>query len=73
MTFTDMILDLLNDGYKMGAPGIIGATIDSQVCLESKCSKCGHSGMEYHPYSKPEVYSYRAFAVCPDCGDWEEF
>lgn len=63
-------------GYKPGTPqpGLIdGASIDARVCSESKCDNCGHKGMEYHPFVRDEPRSYRAFAVCPECGEAFEF
>lgn len=67
-------------GYRMGRPpiptgglSIDGARIDAQVCVESKCESCEHQGMEYHPFIRDEPYSYRAFAVCPECGEAFEF
>ena len=70
------IQGLYQKGYRKGRPcvgSIDGASIDAEICADSKCSKCGHDGMEYHPYIKNEPYSYRAFAVCPNCQDTFEF
>jgi hypothetical protein len=58
-------------GYEYQEPGEDAAAIDRAVCSESKCSECGDKGMEYMPFHKGA--SYRAFAVCPKCGSWEEF
>ena len=63
-------------GYRVGRPnwGLIdGASIDAQICSEVKCDRCGHQGMEYHPFVRDEPRSYRAFAVCPECGETFEF
>ena len=63
--------------YKAGFPywGLIdGSDIDSQVCAESKCEKCGHQGMNCRPFIKDNpIKSYRAFAECPECGEAFEF
>ena len=58
-------------GYKHGAPSIQAHAIDSEVCRESTCPKCGRVGMNYEPYLTQT--SYRPFAVCPGCGFQEEF
>jgi hypothetical protein len=48
--------------------------IDRQVCAGGSCERCGHAGLLYRPFHKPEGRGqYRAFAVCPGCGDWSEF
>jgi hypothetical protein len=73
-TLTELIENGELDGYQPGrpTPGIIdGASIDAEVCDKATCSNCGHRGMEYYPYVQPG--SYRAFAVCPNCGEAEEF
>jgi len=62
--------------YRVGRPkwGLIdGAGIDAQCCAEATCEACGHQGMEYHPFVRDEPRSYRAFAVCPECGESFEF
>ena len=58
-------------GYQPKAPSYQAAAIDSQVCAESQCDECGHKGLDYRPFTKPG--SYRAFAVCPECGEAVEF
>jgi hypothetical protein len=67
--------NLLQEGYENKRPAYTGlfdaAQIDADVCADSSCSECGHRGLEYHPRVKPG--SYRAFAVCPKCGNEEEF
>ena len=70
----DFVKDL--SGYMARRPhwGLIdGADIDAQICLESKCEECGHQGLEYHPFVRDEPRLYRAFAVCPACGEVFEF
>lgn len=72
------------EGYTPGGePTGLGAGIDALVCADSTCSACGHQGREYHPFMKRlggrsrytgrDLISYRAFAVCPECGHTEEF
>lgn len=58
-------------GYSIGAPSADVAALDRPICTESECSDCGHVGMDYRPIHKGD--SYRAFAVCPECGNTEEF
>lgn len=63
-------------GYRPSRPhwGLIdGGSIDAEACAESKCDNCGHQGMEYHPFVRDEPRSYRAFMVCPECGEVFEF
>ncbi len=70
-------------GYIAGRPptnGFIdGPGIDAECANGSTCEACGHVGMEYRPYTtKPfcgygDMGGYRAFAVCPDCGNAVEF
>ncbi len=68
--------ELYDAGYRQGTPnwGLIdGASIDLEVCAESECKKCEHKGMDYKPFVRDNPRSYRAFAVCPKCGDRQEF
>ena len=67
-------------GYRRGRPprptgglSVDGGSIDAEVCADSTCENCRHKGMEYHPFVKDEPRSYRAFAVCPECGEVFEF
>ena len=60
-------LNLYDEGYKEGGWN----DIDAGVLSVSHCSNCEHKGLDYHPMRKPE--SYRAFAVCPKCGNVQEF
>lgn len=55
-----------------------GIAIDIAVAARSRCSYCGHGGCGYRGFHKLGrsygiVTSYRAFAVCPECGHAEEF
>jgi len=48
--------------------------IDASVAKESSCSKCGHFGLRFEArYEGKEGEIYRAFTVCPECGNREEF
>ena len=63
-------------GYRMGTPrwGLIcGSAIDAEICENTRCENCGHQGLRFHPFVKDETKSYRAFAVCPACGEGFEF
>lgn len=63
------------NGFKPGWPishGIVNAgKLDQEVCDESACFECGFLGLKYFPYVSDK--HYRAFAVCPRCGDTTEF
>ena len=70
------VQELYESGYRQGSPrgGLVdAASIDSEVCAETECENCGHKGMEYKPFMREEPRSYRAFAVCPECGSSFEF
>ena len=59
-------------GHEHGPPGSLAAAeIDARVASEQICENCGHKGLDYRPFTKPG--SYRAFAVCPECDEAEEF
>lgn len=76
MKLDDEFIENELSDYQPGWPtwGLIdGASIDIQVCAESTCDNCGHKGLQCKPFIKPEIKSYRAFAVCPECGEAEEF
>jgi hypothetical protein len=69
-------LDAITDalamlGYAAGPPGRQAEAIDREVCAEAECSACGQRGLGYHPFTRGR--SYRAIAVCPACGQAEEF
>ena len=68
--------DLYEQGYRIGAPvgGLVdAASIDGEICTEAACEVCRYKGIEYHPYIRDNPQSYRAFAVCPQCGASFEF
>lgn len=63
------------DHYHPGKPrrgAADGATIDETICADSDCTQCGQHGLEYRPFVDMDS-RYRAFCVCPQCGDSEEF
>ena len=70
MTMNEILASGELEGYWEGAAGE-AAEIDGSVCAESTCGNCKTKGLEYHPYMKKG--SYRAFAVCGNCGNAEEF
>lgn len=73
--FNDLLLELNEQGYKNSPPpeDPLGmCNVDVDVCHQVTCHRCGHKGMDYHPMLMPGV-SYRAFAVCPGCGEVMEF
>jgi len=65
------------EGYRPEPPPsaswLGGANIDADVCGKVACASCGHQGLNYAPYFRPEPRSYRALAVCPRCGHTVEF
>jgi len=63
-------LDLTIDGYHPTAPSTDAADIDREWAEKTPCRKCG-GPCRYEPWSQPG--SYRAFAICLDCGHEEEF
>jgi hypothetical protein len=63
--------------YRAGPPPwlrVEALDVDRETCADGTCDRCGHAGMACHPYHRPGVRrAYRAYAVCPGCGDWSEF
>lgn len=67
-------------GYCLFAPSQEAAEIDRKVAADSICDNCGGHGMTYvgfsHWYDLTDDNgwdSYRAFAYCPVCGQFDEF
>lgn len=64
------------EGYWEGTPPtnpralVDGVSIDREIAEETPCEKCGGK-CEFHPYTNGT--SYRAFAVCTQCGNTVEF
>ena len=71
MSFAQMEIILLKEGYRPGAPSAEATKIDRMIASRSICNSCHIQGMEYAPYSKEG--SYRAFAICPRCKYFIEF
>lgn len=62
------------DGYDARPPHGSGAVIDADICSRLTCHYCGKQGLSYRPFVRRQPrFSYRVFAVCPDCGACEEF
>lgn len=57
------------EGYVPGSPGASGM-IDRDIAEREPCESCGGK-VEYCPLMKGE--SYRAFAICTECGEETEF
>lgn len=97
-SFEEMERLLLSEGYERGAPeptrlarqlanrfGVEPEDGDEELCARTACERCGHRGMDYHPFVGEVVRhdyftgeprrEYRAFAVCAadGCGYWHEF
>lgn len=45
--------------------------IDAEVATKYPCGECGSANMHYEGFKKGDTY--RAFAVCDDCGHASEF
>lgn len=76
MKLTNEFIEQELSDYDRGFPtwGIIdGGSIDIEVCSKSTCDKCKHQGLICNPFINRDHKSYRAFAVCPECGEAKEF
>lgn len=79
MTAQQIHARLIADGYRQGPPPrsagalVDGAGVDLAVAADSDCPHCGHHGLTYVAYHIAQPRSYRAFALCPQCGLGDEF
>lgn len=64
---------MAKSGYCSGAPSELSARVGVAVCSRATCDNCEKGGLEYFPYYHLENKAYRAFAVCGDCGWFDEF
>ena len=64
--------ELRGQGYSNVAPSPLIASEDRAVCAQCTCA-CGTKGLRYQPFTRPNPFSYRPYAVCPACGAAEEF
>ena len=62
--------ELLQDGYRFGAPTVEADRGDAEIAERMKCKKCG-SPMHFEGYHTE--HSYIALAVCNRCGMEVEF
>jgi len=62
--------ELLECGYKFGAPSAEVEKIDTFIAKGRRCKKCG-SSMHYEGYHNGT--SYIALMVCNQCGNEVEF
>lgn len=70
----EICAQLEDEGYHIGAPSLEAAEIDSGVAANATCEVCGHTGMDYEPYTRPAPHrSYRVVAACRECGSGFEF
>ena len=60
--------------YEQRAPGRLTTVYDAQQCRLMTCHYCKRYGLDYVPFTRRGIlgYSYRAFAVCGECGHAEE-
>lgn len=70
MNWNELITSGELNGYEPGSPGEWADIIDAEVVADSRCSECG-GALTYHPMISGN--SYRAFAVCSECDNAEEF
>ena len=77
MKLNDLDLSGYENRYPARNPNALvdGASIDREVAEETPCPECGGK-CEYKPFVDKDDYrtqSYRAFAVCTECGEAFEF
>lgn len=65
------------EGYTPGYPTWgwgLGRDIDTNVAATSTCSECGRYGLGHAGFVAADgSHSWRGFAICPKCGNAEEF
>jgi hypothetical protein len=65
------------DGYVPGYPtwGLLGGhELDVEIAATSQCHRCGHYGRGHAGFVAADGSSaWRGFAICPQCGQAEEF
>lgn len=66
----ELIFEMQDKGYECKAPSAEAYRIDQEVSTEYTCDRCGGQ-LFYQPFTKPG--GYRAFTVCEQCGDVQEF
>lgn len=71
-TLQTLILDMLQDGYKCRAPSPEVEDLDRKIIGGGRCTSC-KGALYYEPFWKADTKSYRAFAVCTQCGHLREF
>jgi hypothetical protein len=72
---TDLFAELEKCGYLAGPPLWVSPdarAIDALCAAEMVCGACGHVGCGYYPFQLVRPPRYRAYAVCPACGFYEE-
>lgn len=72
-TFKDLLASGELSGYENYAPG--DDSMDAEIIAKTVCPECG-GAMKFEPYTsghRPNVVSYRAFAVCLKCDHVYEF
>jgi hypothetical protein len=71
MTNTIPVDELID--YEQRAPSEDAQQFDGLIVQNATCPQCKHQGLEFVPYTRAFPKSYRAFAVCPECGYTFEF
>jgi hypothetical protein len=71
MNIDQLTKKLESKGYHKEIPN--NKNPDAQACADAKCPKCNHQGLNLVVFTHEGVGSYRAFALCPECGNAEEF
>jgi len=71
----DLIAKMAREGYEPGFPGSMETAnhaIDAELCANSICESCNHTGLIYMPFVEQTSQDFRAFSFCPECGNAEE-
>ena len=71
----DLEKRMAEEGYVPGIPGSMETydhAIEAEFCATGICENCGHRGLEYMPFVDHTSQDFRAFGLCPECGNAEE-
>jgi len=71
----DLVQQLMSEGYRAGSPSAETERFDREVLSDCHCTACGNPTLLYKPFIKwlKDRLSYRPLAVCPACGEAQEF
>jgi hypothetical protein len=57
-------------GYRPDAPASVGpeaVAIDREAWSAGECERCGHRGLDVHPFQRDEDNAYLLLVACPGC------